>query len=98
MAYNHPSLHSIELYDNDGITWTGAMNLANLLLHNVNITHVDVRHTNIESNVAEMLFGQCRKNARALFAQHKKNPKLSAHPTAIHLRAMKRYFHDAQHE
>ncbi|KEG15426.1 putative calpain-like cysteine peptidase [Trypanosoma grayi] len=98
MAMYHPALERIELSGNEFISWTGGTYLAELVVRNTNVKEVGMRRTAIPPRVAEAVFEQTRRNCVLACQAVGRLPKPSSHPSAIHLRAMKRFFLEMQED
>lgn len=96
MAVFHPSLSEIDLSRNRFISWSGAMWLLELTQRNPQITTVQIYKTSIDQDCAEVIFLQTRRNAATVFAGRGTMSVPANHPSAIHLRAMKKFFNDIQ--
>eukprot|EP00796_Vickermania_ingenoplastis_P012978 gene12978-8829_t len=96
MALFHPSLVEVDLSRNRFVSWSGAMWLLELAQRNPQITNVQIYKTSIDTDCAEAIFVQTRRNAATVFASRGVAAVPANHPSVIHLRAMKRFFSDIQ--
>lgn len=93
LALYHPSLAEIDLSDNEFVSWSGAMCLATAVVQNPRLTSVNLLRTAVEPATAEAVFYHTRKNAVAMaVATRRVAPSPSMHVSAIHLRAIRRFF------
>lgn len=103
MAIHHPALVELDLSGNEFISWSGAMCLSELVLRNTRICYLGTRRTSIDANTVQGLFVQTRRNAVMMFAaaavaagETGVRAKPSEHPSAIHHRALHRFFNQVQ--
>ncbi|KAG8344563.1 leucine rich repeat [Trypanosoma vivax] len=96
MAIHHPALEHLELSGNAFISWTGGNFLVELSLRNNNIKEICILETAVPLEVSETIFKNTRRNCALAYQASGLPPKATSHPTAIHLRAMKRFFMDMQ--
>lgn len=92
MAVYHPALEHVDLSGNEFISWTGAMCLADLVLRNVNITHIDLRGATVAAEIVEAIHTQARANAALQFRQRGSQPCPPVHPAAVYIRTLKLLF------
>lgn len=92
MAVHHPTLERIDLSRNEYISWTGAMCLADLVLRNDNVTHIDLHGATVTQDIVEAIDAQARSNAVTKFRSSDGQPCPPAHPTAVYIRALKLFF------
>ncbi|GET88074.1 hypothetical protein, conserved [Leishmania tarentolae] len=92
MALFHPSLERVDLSANEYISWSGAMCLVELVLRNPHITYVGLRSSTVAAEIVGAIEAQTRRNAVSRFRSEGLKRSLPVHPTAVHIRALKRLF------
>ncbi|CCW59793.1 unnamed protein product [Phytomonas sp. EM1] len=98
MAMHHPTLTEIDISQNEFISWTGGMCIAQALLGNVQITSIWLYQTAIPPSVAQGIFQQTRRNAVAMFVAQGGCRNPGDHAQLIKLRAIQRFFEAMQGE